>query len=78
MPTLIVTNGWSHTIQGLGRNHPFPSLSEKRVTKATREALRWKYGFGQVRVSCAAEFESGVWRGCCWIGGQEHGYVIKP
>ena len=53
MPTLTVGNGFTTTLPGLGRNQNFPNLSEKRITKAVRAALRQKYGDEHVEVSCA-------------------------
>lgn len=50
MPTLTVGNGFTTTIAGLGRNQNFPNLSEKRITKAVRAALRNKYGHEHVEV----------------------------
>lgn len=78
MPTLRVTNGHTQPLDGLGRNRPFGALSEKRVTKVTREALRARYGVPQVEVSCDAIFNGSVWEGKCAIGGHPFKYHILP
>ena len=75
--TLCVTNGFSTVIPGLGRNKPIKDLSEKRITKATREALRKKYGKSSVKVSCSAKFNNGRWRGKCKIQGSAYDYEIS-
>lgn len=77
MITLTVGNGFTTTIPGLGRNQNFPNLSEKRITKAVRAALRQKYGDENVEVSCAAAFESGEWVGACEIQGEPQGYRLR-
>lgn len=77
MPTLTVGNGFTTTVPGLGRNQNFPNLSEKRITKAVRAALRQKYGDENVEVSCAAAFESGEWVGACEIQGEPQGYRLQ-
>jgi hypothetical protein len=74
---LCVTNGFSTALPGLGRNRPFKELSEKRVTKATREALRKKYATSDVEVSCSAAFSNGKWKGKCKIQGNDYGYEIS-
>jgi hypothetical protein len=78
MPMLRVSNDFNQEIPGLGKNTPFGSLSEKRITKATRECLRVKYGEASVEVSCSASFRDGVWTGRCWINGTEFVYRILP
>jgi hypothetical protein len=77
MPTLTVTNGFTTEIPGLGRNQAFPRLSEKRVTKAVREALRGKYGDHRVTVSCSAMFKKGEWVGACEIDSAAQAYKIR-
>ena len=55
MPTLLVGNGFETALLGLGRNTKFSNLSEKRVTRAVRNALREQYGRDHVvEVSGAA------------------------
>ena len=77
MPTLTVGNGFTTTIPGLGRNQNFPNLSEKRITKAVRAALRDRYGHDHVAVSCSAAFESGEWVGACEIRGEPQRYRLR-
>jgi len=77
MATLSVGNGFTATLDSLGRNQNFPNLSEKRVTKAVREALRGHYGDDRVAVSCDALFERGEWVGACEIDSAAHGYRIR-
>ena len=77
MPTLTVGNGFTTTIPGLGRNQNFPNLSEKRITRAVRDALREQYGDGRVEVSCSAAFEKGEWVGACEIAGQPQSYSVR-
>lgn len=74
---LRVTNGFSTVIPGLGRNKPIKDLSEKRITQATREALRKKYGTSSVEVSCFAMFNNGRWIGKCKIHGSAYDYEIS-
>ncbi len=76
-PTLSVDNGFTASLDGLGRNQNFPNLSEKRVTKAVREALRAHYGDGRIEVACDAMFERGEWVGACQIDSVEHAYRIR-
>ena len=77
MPTLSVGNGFTTPLDGLGRNQNFPNLSEKRVTKAVREALRNQYGDDRVAVSCDATFERGEWVGACEIDSAAHAYRVR-
>ncbi len=74
---LCVTNGFSTVLPGLGRNKPFKYLSEKRITQATRKALRKTYGKSSVKVSCSATFNNGRWRGKCRIQGSAYDYEIS-
>jgi hypothetical protein len=76
VPVLKVQNGYSVVISGLGKIRAFSQLSEKRITKAVREALRGKYGESSVEVSCTALFHGGSWRGRCEIDGREHEYYV--
>jgi len=77
MPTLTVANGFTTDLPGLGRNQTFPNLSEKRITKAVREALRAMYGEHRVAVSCSAVFERAEWVGACEIDSTAHAYWIR-
>jgi hypothetical protein len=76
MPTLIIGEKVLE-MPGLGRNKPLSELSQKRITKAVRQALRAKYGLEAIACSCRAEIESGTWAGRCWIEGQEHVFKIE-
>ena len=76
MPILTVGNGWRCELPVLGKNTAFAELSEKRVTKCTRETLRKQYGHDQIQVSCDAEYQDGEWRGQCCIHGEPLGYRI--
>jgi|SRR5712691_4630158 len=77
MPAPTVGTGFTTTIPGLGRNQNFPNLSEKRITKAVRAALRDEYGEQRVEVSCAAAFENGEWIGVCEIEGEPQQYQLR-
>lgn len=77
MPILTVGNGFTITIPNLGRNQNFPNLSEKRITKAVRTALRDQYGDTQVEVSCTAVFTNGEWAGACEIQGEPQRYRVR-
>ncbi len=55
----------------------FPNLSEKRITKAVRGALRNEYGHEHVEVSCAAAFGNGEWVGACDIQGEPQRYRLR-
>jgi hypothetical protein len=80
MPILRVANGFTQTLPGLGKIQTFSGLSEKRITKCAREALREKYcPHISVRVSCAADFdrEASTWTGLCWLNGEEFIYRIS-
>jgi len=76
MPKLTVENRFSCTLPGLGKIAAFESLSQKRITKVAREALRKTYGEPNVEVSCIAEFGASAWAGRCVIGGQPFKYRI--
>jgi hypothetical protein len=77
MPTLRVSNGLTQTIGGLGKIRHFNSLSEKRVTKCTRDTLRTLCANCIIRVSCSASFSNSSWNGVCWIDDQEFSYSIS-
>lgn len=77
MPTLTVGNGFTTTMPGLGRNRNFPNLSEKRITRAVRDAPRQQYGDCGVEVSCSAAFERDQWVGACEIAGHPQSYTVR-
>ena len=76
---LLLANGKGYQIPvpGLGKIQVFENLSQKRVTKAVREALRARYGEENVKVSCAAKFVDGCWEGKCTVRGQDLEYQIS-
>ncbi len=74
---LHVTNGYKTYLQGLARNKALLALSQKRITKATREALREKYRDCDIQVSCTAEKSPNGWRGTCIIRGVQFEYRIS-
>lgn len=78
MPTLKVSNGFTRALPGFGRITPFRELSEKRVTKATRQCLRSEFGFSAVEVSCGADLREGLWQGKCRIHGEQFTYRVHP
>jgi hypothetical protein len=77
MATLRVSSGFVQILDGLGKIRDFRTLSEKRVTAFTREALRRKYGKAAIRVSCSANCEGSNWNGICWLNGKELNYCIS-
>jgi hypothetical protein len=77
MRMLFVANGFSCEIPGLGKNQSFSMLSQKRVTRAAREALRKQYDGERVEVSCAAYFTRGEWVGECRVDQHSHSYRIR-
>jgi hypothetical protein len=78
MPQLSVFNGYKQTLSGLGKYQAFKTLSEKRITKCVREALRRRFGFAVVTVSCAAKFDGREWKGEYTLAGKPLGYRITP
>ena len=60
VPTLFVTNGYAVRLPGLGKMQDFSELSDKRVTKSVRAALRDQYERDAVQVSCSASFRREV------------------
>jgi hypothetical protein len=78
MPQLRISNGLAEALPGLGRIQKFTRLSEKRVTKCVRKALRARYGQDGVKVSCSAELDGTSWVGQCRIGGFRFEYRIYP
>ena len=77
MASLKVSNGYEQSLAGLGKIRQFERLSEKRITKCVREALRRQHRINGVKVSCSAHFLNSRWHGVCWIGGQEFNYIIS-
>jgi hypothetical protein len=77
MPTLLVSNGYAQALNGLGKIAPFAKLSQKRVTKATRAALRLHYSNSEIEVSCTALFLNNAWHGLCSINQKPFEYVIS-
>jgi|GEM_PF-1978954 len=77
MAVLEVENGYRATIPGLGKIRSFRRLSEKRITKTVREALRMQYGDANIEVCCAACFEDDHWEGSCKILGTQHPYSVR-
>ena len=65
------------SIAGLGKLALFGDLSEKRITRATRQALRAQYGFGRITVSCDAQLHGGEWWGRSVINGSPLKYHIS-
>lgn len=77
MAMLTVGNVFATAIPGLGRNQNFPNLSQKRITKVVRGALRAQYGDARVEVSCEAVFANGEWAGTCQLAGHPHCYRVR-
>jgi len=77
MAFLIVKNGYSSKLSGLGKIKPFAELSDKRITKAVRKNLCSEYGDINIKVSCKAFFLKGTWHGECEITGKKYKYEIK-
>ena len=77
MNYLSVTNGFKTALAGLARNKSLLALSQKRITKAAREALRKKYAEKNVEVSCSAQVSAKQWHGECKLYGVEHRYTIS-
>jgi len=76
MARLVIAKSEAIEIPGLARNRPFDELSQKRVTRAAREALRAKYGHHNVEVSCSAFLRNGIWIGQCSINGTKVPYQL--
>jgi hypothetical protein len=76
MNILILTNGYTAPIAGLGKMRELRSLSEKRITKAVRSELRARYGLREVTVSCSARLLTDGWHGRCKINGNPLQYKI--
>jgi len=77
MNYLKATSGFETVVPGLARNKSLLALSQKRITKAAREAFRKKYGEENVEVSCSAQVSAGEWHGECKLCGVEHRYTIS-
>jgi len=78
MAVLIVQNGYSSKLTGLGKIKPIYELSEKRISTAVRNNLRLEYGKINVKVPCNPSLLKGTWNGKCTIKGVEYNYEIKP
>lgn len=79
MSVVFIGNGDQICLAGLGKVRAVAQLSEKRVTKAVREALRTEYGQSAVKVSCTATLSAGQnWEGGCSIHGKPYRYTINP
>jgi hypothetical protein len=77
VPSLTMDRSRSVSLPGLGKNTDFSELSQKRVTKAVRQALRDRFGLRNVEVSCSATFNGTEWVGTCEIDGERHVYRIR-
>jgi hypothetical protein len=79
IPQLHVSNGFNRILFGLGKNTPFPKLSQKRVSRCVREeGLRPHYGDHNVNVTCSPEFDGKYWREECRIYGKPENFWISP
>jgi hypothetical protein len=76
MGTLVVDSGYRTSMEGLGRNRGILRLSQKRVSKAVREALRRQFGEPNISVSCTPELVSDGWHGECEIYKRKCRYKI--
>jgi hypothetical protein len=77
MARLVVMNTLEFEIPSLGLRAALHELSQKRITKAVREALRREYGLDNVEVSCTATLSQGrIWTGKCHINGIEYSYRL--
>ena len=77
-PKLKVDNGPEVVLSGLAKNKKFRDLSQKRITKCVREALRAFFKNRMIEVSCSAQFD-GIkeeWLGRCEIDATPHCYRI--
>jgi hypothetical protein len=77
MATLRISSGFVLSMPRLGRIRVFQSLSEKRITKCVREALREEYGDHLDEVSCSAVFIDSYWCGTCQIDEERFTYSIS-
>jgi hypothetical protein len=77
VPTLIVENGYSAGLHGLGSRKPFAQLGQERITKAVRAVLRRQFGIHGVEVSSEARFTNGNWRGRCIVFGLAWAYSVQ-
>ena len=79
MARLVVTNQMMSDlaieIPGLARQKPLHELSQKRITKAVRDALR-QQDCGEIEVSCSATLSQDIWIGSCRINGIKFGYRL--
>lgn len=76
MARLVLRDIRQMEISGLGSHRPFRELSQKRITKAVREALREQYGSDKVEVSCSATCNGGIWAGKCRVNGTSYSYQV--
>jgi hypothetical protein len=73
---LVLSDIRKMDIPGLGSQRAFRELSQKRITKAVRAALREEYGPDNVEVSCSATCYHGIWSGKCRINGTPYSYRL--
>ena len=74
---LVVMNTRVIDVPGLGLHRSLRELSEKRITKAVRDALRNQYGVDNVEVSCSATLsQERIWTGKCRVDGTEYSYRL--
>jgi hypothetical protein len=74
---LVIPDILTEPIPGLGSRKPLQDLGPKRITKAVRDTLRKRPGHSQVKVSCCACLQSGVWTGHCKIDAKPYQYTIQ-
>ncbi len=77
MAMLRVSDGFTESLPGLGKNRGLASLVEKTITMQTRYALRRRRKGDSIVVSCSATFNGTEWSGRCWLNGSEFEYRIS-
>jgi hypothetical protein len=77
MATLRTSNGLSVVLPGLGKIQDFEALSEKRITKCVRGALRKEYSERLELVSCSARLMNSEWHGVFKLDGIVFSYAIS-
>lgn len=77
MPTLRASNGLVLVLPGLGKIQDFEALSEKRITKCVRGALRNEYCERLKFVSCSAWYVNSEWHGVFKLDGTVFSYAIS-
>jgi hypothetical protein len=77
MAALHLSNGTTIQLPGLGKTKPVSKLSEKRITRAVRDALRKQLPNVAVRVSCSASYSGNTWAGQWWRVGVPSRYTVK-